>query len=254
MASIVPAPLTAQDRVVVLTGAGISADSGIATFRGAGGLWRQYDVFDLASVAGFERDPGLVWQFIGGRRSRAEAATPNAGHLTLARLGRELGPERFTLLTQNVDGLHQRAGSEPVYELHGSLFRTRCSAPDCPAARQPFSDNRDYPLAPPTCAHCGAPLRPDVVWFGEALAADVLAVAEQVIQRCTWFFAVGTSGTVFPAAAFVELALAVGAHTVLVNREPAENVSRFEQFVEGRAAEVLPLLFPDGRRAGQDAG
>ena len=172
--------------VLVLTGAGVSAESGIQTFRGAGGFWEKYRLEDLASPAAFERDPGLVWKFYGGRRAAAHEVSPNPGHVALAELEQRLG-DRFLLATQNVDGLHRRAGSKRVFELHGRLFATRCSRCDRPA----FDDDKTYTHsgdALPTCDLCEkngrkAYLRPHIVWFGEALDGDHLDEVQQFLMR-----------------------------------------------------------------------
>lgn len=248
------APLDLEDaRLLVLTGAGVSAESGLATFRDSNGLWEQHRVEDVASPDGFERDPHLVWKFYSLRRQQAETVKPNAGHEALAVVEQRLG-DRFLLVTQNVDGLHQRAGSERVIEIHGSLFRTRCSGCDL----VPFDDRAAYlGRALPVCDRCEAQgrrslLRPDIVWFGEMLDSSHLLEIDAFIRRDRArplvFLAVGTSGAVWPAAGLVNQARAVGATAVLVNAEPAENTSRFHSFVRGRSAAVLPaLLGVDGR-------
>ena len=234
-------------RLLVLTGAGVSAESGLATFRDSNGLWEQHRVEDVASPGGFARDPTLVWKFYSLRREQAKSVEPNAGHRALAAIERRLG-DRFLLVTQNVDGLHQRAGSERVIEIHGSLFRTKCSGCDL----QPFDDEAMYlGRVLPTCDRCEARgakvlLRPDIVWFGEMLDPAHLQAIDAFLRRDPKtplvFVAIGTSGAVWPAAGLVNQARAVGASTVLVNAEPAENTARFHRFVEGRSAEVLPAL------------
>jgi NAD-dependent deacetylase len=232
-----------RTRVLVLTGAGISAESGLATFRGAGGLWDGHPVEQVASPEGFTADPELVWRFYSLRRQDAAAAAPNAAHRALATVERLLG-DRFLLATQNVDGLHLRAGSKRVVEVHGSLWRTRCSR----CMRPSFAD-ASYPVEPPLprCP-CGALLRPDIVWFGEMLhAADTERVdrfmreAARSGERFV-FLAVGTSGSVYPAAGYVDAARWHGAETWLANLDPAENAGRFEHVVGGRAGTILPHL------------
>jgi NAD-dependent protein deacetylase/lipoamidase len=226
--------------VLVLTGAGVSAESGIPTFRGAGGLWENHRIEDVASPDAFARDPELVWRFYSERRRAARAVAPNPGHAALAACERALG-ERFLLATQNVDDLHRRAGSARLVELHGNLFTTRCSR----CARAPFRDDREY-AAPPPCDQCGALLRPHIVWFGEALdPADLLAVQTFLRRaggRRLVFVAAGTSGGVWPAAGFVDEARAHGAETWLVNADPADNGARFDQFVRGASGKILPEL------------
>ena len=178
-------------RTVVLTGAGVSADSGIPTFRGEGGLWRNYRAEDLATPEAFARDPLLVWQWYEWRRSIVRNAQPNAAHLAIARLPGCL------VVTQNVDGLHQRAGSTDVIELHGNLFRARCMREEIRRdALDPFED------LPPHC-ECGALLRPDVVWFGELLPAGAFERAARAVRDADLLLVIGTSGVVFPAAGLV---------------------------------------------------
>jgi NAD-dependent deacetylase len=243
-------------RFLVLTGAGVSAESGLATFRDSNGLWEQHRVEDVASPEGFLRDPRLVWEFYSRRRDQAKTVQPNDGHRALAAVEERLG-DRFLLVTQNVDGLHQRAGSERVIEIHGSLFRTRCSRCDLAA----FHDETTYlARSLPACDFCEgrglkALLRPDIVWFGEMLNPDHLQAIDAFMRRDRGtpfvFMAVGTSGAVWPVAGLVNLARELGATAYLVNAEAAENTSRFHRFVQGKSAEVLPALLgvkSDGRR------
>jgi len=239
----VPAPIAIDDDtwVLVLTGAGVSAESGIQTFRGANGLWENHPIEEVASPDGFARDPRLVWRFYSMRRAAAGDCRPNPGHVTLAALEQRLG-ERFLLATQNVDGLHRAAGSRRMVELHGNLFTTRCS--EC--ARVPFPDRATYEGELPRC-DCGGLLRPHIVWFGERLdPADIDAVDEfmgRAARRRFLFLAAGTSGVVWPAAGFVDMARARGAETWLINAEPADNRARFDRFVQGKSGEILPELF-----------
>lgn len=244
-----PAPQTlALDEdtsVLVLTGAGISAESGIPTFRAAGGLWETHPIEQVASPAGFARDPGLVWRFYSERRKKALTCLPNPGHHALRALEERLG-DRFLLATQNVDDLHRRAGSERLVEMHGNLFLTRCSS----CAWAPFRDleehrGPDLPLCP-ACARTGqrSLLRPHIVWFGEMLDPRDLERIDRFMAaaRRLVFLAVGTSGAVWPAAGIVRTARARGATTWLVNAEAAENTEVFHHFVEGRSGLVLPDL------------
>ncbi|MHB0971109.1 MAG: SIR2 family NAD-dependent protein deacylase [Thermoanaerobaculia bacterium] len=186
--------------IAILTGAGISAESGIPTFRGPGGLWENYRAEDLATPEAFSRDPKLVWRWYEWRRGIVRDAQPNEAHRALARLASGLSSAggRATLITQNVDGLHARAGSRDVLELHGNIFRARC----------PRGHTAEYPDAfaelPPSCS-CGAMLRPDIVWFGEALPADVLAHASTAVMNCDLLLIIGTSGLVYPAAGLASL-------------------------------------------------
>jgi NAD-dependent deacetylase len=239
-----PLPLTADTSVLVLTGAGISAESGIPTFRGAGGFWRGREAMRLATPEAFAREPELVWEFYGERRTHALGCEPNAAHRALAQLEEQLG-DRFFLLTQNVDGLHMRAGSTRLAEMHGRLFETRCSSARCPRP-DPFPD-MVAPKRVPQCAACGAPLRPNVVWFGEAIENDAmergLAFMDEAAAGGPWvFLAVGTSGAVMPAAMMVDMAKRRGARTVLVSLEGADNSRAFDEVHLGKAGEVLPRL------------
>jgi len=234
--------------VLVLTGAGVSAESGIPTFRGSGGMWEKFSFQDLASPEGFLGDPALVWRFYGDRRAKAAGCAPNPGHDALVELERRIG-DRFLLATQNVDGLHRQAGSERLVEMHGCLFKTRCAGCD----RAPFDDERTYEgQGVPKCDECAARgresnLRPHIVWFGEALDPSDMARIDtfmrQGARKRLVFLAAGTSGAVYPAAGLVDAAKAVGADAWLVNAEPADNTGRFDRFVEGKSGEVLPGLF-----------
>jgi NAD-dependent deacetylase len=233
--------------LLALTGAGVSAESGIPTFRDANGLWENHRVEDVASPDGFERDPRLVWRFYSERRAAAKPCTPNAGHVALAEVEARMG-ERFLLATQNIDGLHRRAGSERVVEMHGNLYTSRCAACDAP----PFHDEATHLDALPKCARCAARgrdalLRPHIVWFGEALDPRDLDRIDTFLRegarRTLVFLAAGTSGVVYPAAGLVDVARRRGASTWLVNYDAPDNRSRFAHFVQGRSGEVLPGLF-----------
>jgi NAD-dependent deacetylase len=233
--AIVEALKTAR-HVAVLTGAGISAESGIPTFRDAlTGLWARYRPEDLATPEAFARHPGLVWEWYAWRRALVARAAPNAGHHALVRL-EELVP-RVTLVTQNVDGLHQRAGSPVVYELHGNIMRTRCSRDGAMVAQWVEGPS------PPECPDCGAPLRPDVVWFGETLPAAALSAAWDAARSCDVFLSVGTSNLVEPAASLPWLAAAAGASVVVVNTTPeGQRSGPTIRYVVGPAGHVLPAL------------
>jgi NAD-dependent deacetylase len=237
--------LTQDTWVLVLTGAGISAESGVPTFRGSNGLWENHPVEHVASPGGFAADPALVWRFYSYRRAGAKGVAPNPGHAALVELERRLG-DRFLLATQNVDNLHRRAGSERLVEMHGNLFLTRCSG----CARPPFPDDTVYPDGTvPECDACGAPLRPHIVWFGERLDPKDLMRIDDFLRRASRsgskrvFLAVGTSGAVYPAAGLVNEASDFGAETWLVNADPSDNRSRFEHFVQGQSGQILPSLF-----------
>lgn len=230
-----------EDGLLVLSGAGLSAESGIPTFRDANGLWKRHRIEDVATPEGFAGDPMLVWRYYSQRRSAVRGCEPNAGHRCLAALEETLG-DRLLIVTQNVDGLHQRAGSTRVIEIHGNLFRTRCSA----CSRESFDDNDDHTDEVPRCNKCRhGLLRPDVVWFSEALDSRHYVQIGQFFSR-RWkrlhYLAVGTSGVVYPAAGLVQQARLARAQTWAVNLEEPDNVDEFDFFVKGRATERLPWL------------
>ena len=220
--------------VCVLTGAGISAESGIPTFREAQtGLWENYDPMDLATPEAFLRDPELVWRWYRWRRDLVAAAEPNPGHRALAEL-EGLVPE-LTLVTQNVDGLHARAGSRDVIEFHGNLFATRCFVEGCVV--EVVEDDEV-----PRCAACGSPARPGVVWFGESIPARALDRSFAAAQACDLFFSIGTSSLVYPAAGLAELAKSHGAVVAEINPNPTGLAAHFDHAIAGNAGDVLPQL------------
>ena len=222
-------------RVAALTGAGISAESGVPTFRGLGGFWENESLEDLATPEGFARDPRRVWAWYDARRAQVNGCKPNAGHLALARYARA-HPD-FRLITQNVDGLHAAAGSPGVILLHGDLFRVRCTREG--ASRE---DRRlPLPEIPPRC-DCGALLRPDVVWFGEMLPEAEVRRATEAATRAEVFLSIGTSALVYPAAALPEIARRNGAYLVEINVEETPLSPLADEVVLGPAAEVLPDL------------
>lgn len=228
------AALHGADHVCVLTGAGISAESGVPTFRDAqSGLWQRYDPLDLATPEAFQRDPQLVWRWYRWRRELVAAAQPNAGHTALARLA-ALVP-RLTLVTQNVDGLHQRAGSDDVIEFHGNLFEDRCFVEGCIVD---VDDADDVPL----CPGCGSLARPGVVWFGEAIPAEALDRSFAAASDCDVFLSIGTSSLVQPAAGLAEMASAAGAVVAEINPEPTALAPGFDHVVAAKAGNVLPEL------------
>jgi NAD-dependent deacetylase len=234
----IPAPLTAAlgaaRRICVLTGAGISAESGVPTFRDAQtGLWAQYNPLDLATPEAFLRDPELVWRWYRWRRELVARAEPNAAHLALARL---VDPSKvFTLVTQNVDGLHQRAGSSDVIEFHGNLFADRCFVEGIDVHPDPAEEV-------PHCPGCGALVRPGVVWFGEAIPVEALALSSAAAQACDVFLSIGTSALVYPAAGLVDMARQAGAITVEINPQPTELAASFDFTLPAPAGSVLPEL------------
>ncbi len=221
--------------VAVLTGAGISAESGIPIFRGASGLWKQFRPEELATPEAFARDPQTVWEWYHWRRGLIAKAQPNAGHVALTRL--EQSTPNFTLVTQNVDGLHQAAGSAAVLELHGSIWKLRCTRCGNEWIDREVSDNRQL-----VYCRCGALARPGVVWFGEGLPPDVWTKAEQAVRGCDVLLVVGTSALVYPAAGLVPLARRSGVKTVEVNIEASPISSSVDVQLIGRAGEILPEL------------
>lgn len=229
-----------NDRVFVLTGAGVSAESGIPTFRGAGGLWRNYRIEEVASPIAWARDPEMVWQFYSWRREVAASCQPNPAHRALAELEAALG-ERLFLCTQNVDSLHERAGSHRVVHMHGRLMQSRCGHADCP--RPPFDDERSYrTLAEIPRCPCGGRIRPHICWFGEVPFYLDEIFAE--LTRATVFICVGSSGVVEPAAGFVRaLHARPGTRCFYVGPEEPANSSFFDRCFAGKAGELLPTLF-----------
>ncbi len=226
--------------VCVLTGAGMSAESGIPTFRDAmSGLWARFDPAELASEPGFRADPARVWSWYAERRAGVRAARPNAGHLALARYAQR-HPGRLVVVTQNVDDLHQRAGSKAVVRLHGDILQDRWLAP-C-ACRPRRETAEASPGTPPHCPGCGALVRPGVVWFGEMLPPGAIEAAERAARDCAVMLVVGTSGAVWPAAGLAGTARRAGARVVIVNPVASEIDGEACELLRGTAAEVLPAL------------
>ncbi len=223
-------------RVVAFTGAGVSAESGVATFRGAGGLWEGVPVEEVASPEGFRADPVKVWRFYEERRRKVALVRPNPAHLTLARWQDRF--ETYTLATQNVDGLHQAAGARAVLELHGSLWRVRCTA----CGRERAELVVPLPELPPRCAACGAMERPAVVWFGEYLPLPVLEAAQAAAETCDVLVVVGTSAVVYPAAGLVAVAAEAGARVIEVNPEASALAHLADVTLRAPAGEALPLV------------
>ncbi len=234
------AALRAARGVVVLTGAGVSAESGIPTFRDAmEGLWAKFDPMELATPEAFARRPRLVSRWYDERRVQCASCVPNPGHLALAEMERRItaGGGRFTLLTQNVDGLHQAAGSADVVELHGSIWKWRCLR--CGMTRE--ERGGAFGRYPPRC-RCGGARRPAIVWFGEPLPAEALDAADRALRACDLFISAGTSAVVQPSAGFIHLARRRGARTAEVNRDPTP-ISRLVDWpIRGRSGETLPAL------------
>lgn len=245
--------LATSKNTIVITGAGISAESGLRTFRGASradlpadmrALWKEFDPMKLATPEAFEADPAAVSRWYDWRRLGCLAAIPNPGHMALAELERRAASRtaRFTVLTQNVDRLHHKAGSRNVVELHGSIIQWRCTS--CETKTTPGPDPLPkFPMPTPCCPNDSAAiLRPDVVWFGEMLPFEALRAADEALESCDLFLSIGTSSVVQPAASFIQIAAQHGATTVEINPEPTP-ISRLVDFsVRGKAGEVLPRL------------
>jgi NAD-dependent deacetylase len=229
-------------RVAVLTGAGISAESGVPTFRGSGGLWRSYRPEDLATPEAFDRNPLLVWEWYDWRRTLIASAQPNPGHLALVEL--ETRVPSFTLITQNVDGLHARAGSNHIVYLHGDIWTLRCAT----CGKEEHNLEAPLPALPPKCA-CGGIQRPGVVWFGEALPSQAWLAAEQASRQCDLFLVIGTSAVVMPAGGLVYLARQSGARVIEINSEETHLSSLVDCSLRGPAGTILPaLLLPPPAR------
>lgn len=219
----------------VLTGAGVSAESGIPTFRGASGIWEKYDFRKLATPQGFRDDPGLVWEWYQLRQIEIQKAKPNAAHLTIAEM--EGYFPRFCVLTQNIDGMHARAGSKRIVELHGNIWRMRCERDGLV-----IQSGRPVVDIPPMC-QCGSLLRPDVVWFGEQLSSQVVEEASRVANQSEVMFVVGTSAVVYPAAALPAITKNSGGIVVEVNLEPTDITAYADASLFGPAGEMLPALW-----------
>jgi NAD-dependent deacetylase len=224
------------ESVCVLTGAGISAESGVATFRGGDGLWSKLKPEELANFDAFLRNPELVWEWYNYRRQIVHDVKPNAAHYALVRL-EELTKE-FTLITQNVDNLHSRAGNKRVLELHGNIERSYCV--DCRKSVENVEVSQKKKV--PRCSSCNGIIRPDVVWFGEMLPDGVFEAATEAAQRCELFLTIGTSAVVYPAAGLPMAARNQGAYVVEVNTEPTEISHTVNETLLGKAGEVLPQL------------
>jgi NAD-dependent deacetylase len=228
--------LRSTSSLAALTGAGVSQESGLRTFRDAqAGLWAQYKPEELASPEAFARDPKLIWDWYAWRREAVKAVRPNAGHYALVEIEKRI--PQFTLITQNVDGLHRMAGSQNVLELHGNIQRVRCS--ECYMVADAWGDDTE---SVPKCDSCGGLLRPDVVWFGESLPREQLDAAVEAARTCDVFFSIGTSGVVQPAASLAHAARNRGAAVVEVNAEPTPLTPKVNYFFEAKSGEILPEL------------
>ncbi len=230
--------LARAKRVTVLTGAGVSAESGVPTFRGADGLWKNHDVTQLATPQAFAADPALVWEFYNWRRALLKKCSPNPAHLALAEF--EARRPDFTLITQNVDGLHAQAGSRNILEIHGNLWRVRCLG----CGREVLDERSHLPF-PPQCEECGQMLRPAVVWFGEALDPALLEASTSACQSCDLLIVIGTSAVVHPAASLAPLAKRSGAVVIEVNLEATPHSTMVDLSLQGKAGEIVPALLSD---------
>lgn len=229
--------LAKSKAITVLTGAGISADSGIPTFRGPEGLWKNFRPEELASPEAFEKDPSVVWEWYNWRRELIASKAPNAAHHTLVEL--EQRTEQFWLITQNVDGLHPKAGSQRLSEIHGNIWKVRCT--ECGQV----VDNLEIPLpALPQCHVCKGLLRPHIVWFGESLDPQDLQHSYAALQACDLLLIVGTSGMVYPAASFGPVAKDQGAFVVECNLDPTPNSTLVDLAIQGKAKDIVPQLLP----------
>ncbi len=228
--------LASARHVTILTGAGISADSGGPTFRGTEGLWRNFRAEDLATPEAFERDPRLVWEWYSWRRELIATKQPNPAHFALVEL-EQRWTDRMWLITQNVDGLHRAAGSHRLSEIHGNIWKVRCTG--CGI----ISENREVPLPIlPTCRLCQALLRPHIVWFGESLWEEDLRRCDQALRNCGLLLVIGTSGVVYPAAGFASVAKEVGALVIEINLDSTPQSNLVDLSLQGRAKDLVPLL------------
>jgi NAD-dependent protein deacetylase/lipoamidase len=230
------AHLVSAQSIVVLTGAGVSADSGVPTFRGQDGLWQRYRVEDLATPEAFERDPRLVWEWYNWRRELIATKLPNPAHFALAEL-EQRGNDRMWLITQNVDGLHRAAGSRRLSEIHGNIWMVRCTG--CSAV----TEDRRVPIRIlPMCETCGALVRPHIVWFGESLDPADLRRCSEALQSCNLLLVIGTSGVVYPAAGFASVAKQAGATVVEINLDETPQSNLVDLALRGRAKDLVPQL------------
>ena len=230
-------------KVVVFTGAGMSKDSGIDTFRGPGGIWERFSAQDLATYEGFIRDPAKVWMWNEARRQQVAGLTPHAGYEALAEM-EGLFPELLTV-TQNIDGLHARSGATQVVELHGNIWKVRCDAED----NEPWLDERtELPEYPLHCDKCGGLLRPHIVWFGEPLDRMDILNANLAVEDCDAIMVIGTSAVVYPAAGFPLMAKQQGAAVIEINIEPTPVTEYADVSLFGTAEEVLPVLVAELKR------
>ena len=229
--------------IVVLTGAGISVASGIKPYRGPDGLFEGADGYEYPTVETLDKNPSLIWKQYGAMRYEISQAEPNIAHLTLTKIEEQLSDnKKFTLITQNIDGLHRKSGSKNLVELHGNIFKTRCRNKKCTLT--PFYDLNSYNDTLPYCPECGSVLRPDIVLFNESLPVKEEWLSKKALRSCDLFIAIGTSGTVSPASYFVRSAEYAGARTILINlTEMKPHNPAFKEQYLGKAEEIVPELF-----------
>ncbi len=223
-----------SEKIVILTGAGVSAESGIPTFRGSKGLWNNFNVEELATLRGFLKNPKLVWQWYNERRKNILNSKPNLAHLKLAQL-EKIKPNTW-IITQNVDGLHYKAGSKNVIEFHGNIFSEKCLTCDYSRKQEVYYEDSDLPLL---CPRCGNLLRPDVVWFEEPIAPENIEKSFELVKECDLFMFIGTSAVVYPAAYLIELALKQEKQIIEINLEPTYYTGLFEITLLGKASHLL---------------
>lgn len=233
--------IVGASNIAVLTGAGISAESGVPTFRGQEGLWQNFRPEELATPEAFWKDPKLVWEWYEWRRNAVKEAKPNPGHYALAELENET--PQFTLITQNIDGLHQMAGNRNIIEMHGNLWQVRCTK--C----GDLEENHDVPMAelPPRCPKCGEIGRPNVVWFNEIIPMEVIDGSLKAIEECDVMLIIGTSGIVEPAASMGLVAKQAGKCVIEINLEPTPSSPLYDLILQGKSGEILPLLYTTNR-------
>lgn len=226
-------------KIGILTGAGISAESGIATFRGMGGMWENHSIEEVATLSGFKKNPLLVWQFYEARRRQALSCKPNKGHFGVAQLQEKMGEKNFSITTQNVDGLHQRAGAKNVLELHGSLWRVQCTK--CLKVRETYEL---FDELPPKC-FCGGVLRPAIVWFGESLPMDIFERAYQDAKNSNLYIVIGTSGVVEPAASLARVAASNGSEVWEINPEETALTYLCTKSFRNKSGEVIEQVIDE---------
>ncbi len=224
-----------SQKVCVLTGAGVSAESGVPTFRGTDGLWKNYNPMELATLEAFRRDPVLVWEWYQWRRQLIRKCAPNPSHFAISQMEKE--KEHFLLITQNVDGLHKKAGSSKVVEIHGNIWEVKCMS--CGAN---FMEEGDFEKLPPECGKCSSFLRPNVVWFGESIPREALETSIEALSSCDLLIVAGTSGYVQPAASFAQMAAKNKAVVMEVNIEKTPNAELVDHFFLGKSGEILSAL------------